>query len=418
MIQTIILYSLGILALLFLIWKLPKWQTKKIEEIDKKEKWKAENEFRKTLLQVFGGLVVIVGLYFAYQEIRNFHISQENMKAGQIASRFSQAIELLSKKEDTTSIIGGIYALEQIAKESPKNYLGTVIEVLSTFVRNVKVISKPKDFETWKTQYAPNDRGVQRLYKEIKSGIIFSMDDVKRWLKEQDDKNEELNKLFEKFYIIKPETQIAMTVLGRIRTHENNKYWENLPRVNLVGAKLREAKLTFANLTNADLPRADLSYADLSEADLSEANLTEANLLEAQLTGANLHKANLNEARLEEADLQESDLTRANLFDADLKGSNLWRAKLKKADLSFVDLSWAFLQESDLTGAYIIRRANLTGANLKDAKGLKVEQLLKSISLWKIKGLPPEMEKEIREKEPELFEKPLWLELFEQEEKK
>ena len=104
MIQTIILVLvestgiLALLALLFMIWKFPKWQTKKIKDIDKKEKWKAENEFRKTLLKIVGGFVVIIGLYIAFQEIRNFHISQENMKAGQIASRFSQAIELLSKK--------------------------------------------------------------------------------------------------------------------------------------------------------------------------------------------------------------------------------------------------------------------------------------------------------------------------------
>jgi hypothetical protein len=77
-------------------------QTKKRKDIEEKEKWKAENEFRKTLLQVSGGLILILSLSVTWrgmnQSQENIKAGQENMKTGQIASRFSQAIELLSKK--------------------------------------------------------------------------------------------------------------------------------------------------------------------------------------------------------------------------------------------------------------------------------------------------------------------------------
>ena len=332
MIQTIIFYSLasiGIAALLFLVWKLPKWQTKKIRDIDKNEKWKAENEFRKTLIQVFGGLVVIGGLYFAYQEIKNFHISQENMKAGQIASRFSQAIKFLGENNSTQNI-GGIYALEQISKESPENYLGTALEVLSAFVRNQEL------------KYCHNE-----------------------WEEES--------------YEIKPEIQIAMTVLGRIRAEENSKYWANLPWVNLGGTKLRGAKLQGANLA-----RTYLSGANISGTNLKGANIREANLMRTNLTGANLMRA----------DLTGADLTGANLMRADLTG-----ADLTGADLMGATLTGANLVIADLTGA------DLRGADFTNAVNLRVEQLLMVKSLYKVKGLSPEIEKEIREKKPELIEK-------------
>jgi hypothetical protein len=186
----------------------------KRENIKPEQMWEAENEFRKTLIQVFGGLVVIAGLFFAYQELRNFQIAQENMKAGQVATRFSKAIELLSKVKDTTARKGGIYALEQIAREVPENYLGTVIELLSDFVRNAEVDVIKED---------------EKMAEEKKLAYGKRGEDYK----------------------IKRETQIAMTVLGRIRTEDNKKHWEYLPRINLHNVKLKGVNLKRADLTGA-----------------------------------------------------------------------------------------------------------------------------------------------------------------------
>ncbi len=402
MIQTIILYllpAIGILSLLFLIWKVPKWQTKKRKDIDKKEKWKAENEFRKTLLQVSGGLILILSLIFTW---RGMNQSQKNIETGHQITRFNQAIKFLSEKSITLKL-GGLYTLEHIVRESPEHYLGSVIEVISAFVRNAEVIFP--DFKKWKTQYAPKYREVQKLYiNKIKSKKKVSVDDFKRWLKEQDEKNEELKNLYNEWnkdnYEIKPETQIAMTVLGRIRTDENKDIWEKLPEINLFNVKLKGAQLVKilktgiwgANLSGAYLHNADLRGAILGGADLFRANLINANLTYAQLSGANLS----------EASLMGANLFRANLFNANLSGAIPAGANLSEANLSRANLS-----EANFTGKGIdFTESYLHEANLTNATGLTVDRLLNAKSLWKVKGLPPEMEKELREKKPDLFENP------------
>jgi hypothetical protein len=58
---------------------------------------------------------------------------------GKITDRFSNAVALLASGERTARI-GGIYALERISNDSPKDY-GSVLEILSTFVRQ----SAPRD---------------------------------------------------------------------------------------------------------------------------------------------------------------------------------------------------------------------------------------------------------------------------------
>ena len=344
------------------IYRFPKWQTKRIIDF-KSKRWQAENEFRKTLIQVFGGLIVILSLLFTWGGMTQ---SQRNFEKGQNITRFSQAISFLGANS-TEQKIGGIYTLEQIAKESPEEYLGTVIEVLSAFVRNAEV------------------------------------DEIKEDAKKPEEKKEEKIK-------IKPETQIAVTVLLRIRTEDYKKHRENLPWINLVNAKLMGANLIRTNLTRADLKGVDLTRANLTGVYLTGALLMGANLTGADLRGADLTKAYFMEADLMEADLESANLGRANLTRANLEGANLEGAVLKGANLWEADLRDANLGGANLTGANLwdadIRGANLGGANLTGAKNLKVEQLLKAKTLFNVRGLPPEMEKKVKIRKPELFVMP------------
>lgn len=316
-------FVIGVFALVIIgfAWWFPKRQTNKYN-FEPGKRWQVENELRKTLIQVLGGLVVIGGLFMTFEQLKDsrkefeqsrdeFKQAQENVKAGQLSSRFSKAIELLSKAEITTKV-GGIYALEQIAREAPENYLGTVIEVLSAFVRSAEK---------------------------------------------------------EKYFKIKSDVQIAMTVLGRIRTEENTKYWENLPPIDLSNAMLKRATLPGANfiktiLIETDLRGANLEYTDFRYADFTKANLTKA------------------------------DLWKAHLMLADLSG-----IILVEADLTDAGLMLAAFTKANLAGA------NLTGANLWGAQNLTTDQLLTAKALYNVKGLPREREKELREKKPELFEK-------------
>ena len=99
-----------------------------------------ENEARRTLAYIMGGLLAIIGIYMAHRRIRalerQVHIGQEQLQVaqeGQITEHFTRAIEQLGS--DKMEIrLGGIYALERIANDSDKDYW-PILETLTAYVR-------------------------------------------------------------------------------------------------------------------------------------------------------------------------------------------------------------------------------------------------------------------------------------------
>jgi hypothetical protein len=87
----------------------------------------ARDAARGRLLTLAAGLLVAGALVFT---ARNFILSRE----GQVTDRYTKAIDQLgSEKLDVR--IGGIYALERIARDSAKDH-PTVMEVLTAFIRD------------------------------------------------------------------------------------------------------------------------------------------------------------------------------------------------------------------------------------------------------------------------------------------
>ncbi|MCK5055407.1 MAG: pentapeptide repeat-containing protein [Candidatus Aminicenantes bacterium] len=396
-----LLVGLCIALLVLFIWWFPKWQAKKTKNLKKGEEWQAENEFRKTLIQIVGGLIIITGIFLSWEEFKQsrveFRQSQENIKSGQISSRFSQAIKLLSE-ERTTSRIGAIYALEQIVKESSNNYLKTVLDVLITFVR---------DFEYAKYQ------GKNEKVAVILEKVNKELEEIDKKKIYNSQKNKEKVSIIDNIKIF-PEFQAALTVICRIRYEvlkknepeltrkkeyledrmlsykiSNEIHTDNFKkieselrqckiklrnklrsyRINLSGTRLINSVLRGAELTGADFRGTDLRWADISESTLMEANFMRADLrwtnlegadfLWANLRGANLRGANLSGSNLTQANLQKAfgptvlevwyvDLTGAKISNACLKGAMLFYATLRKADLSQSNLTEAFLTEADL----------------------------------------------------------------------
>jgi Pentapeptide repeats (8 copies) len=103
-------------------------------------------------------------------------------------------------------------------------------------------------------------------------------------------------------------------------------------------------------LSHAKLSGAFLSYDNLSSSDLSGAFLSHANLIGADLSGARLR-------------------------GADLSGANLSGARLRGADLNGANLSNTTLIETNLSVVLFLSEANLSGADLRDAKGITSEEL-------------------------------------------
>ena len=87
---------------------------------------KLENELRNNYAQTLGGLVILLGVYFTW---RNLQLAED----GKITDRYSSAIAQLGNRNMTVRI-GGIYALERIARDSQKDHW-TVMEALCAFIR-------------------------------------------------------------------------------------------------------------------------------------------------------------------------------------------------------------------------------------------------------------------------------------------
>lgn len=93
--------------------------------LDAKSRVNAENDLRTTMVQALGGAVLLGGTALT------LHLNRQ----GQITDRFSRAIEHLGHAEDKLEVrLGGIYALERIARDS-KSDQGPIVEVLTAFLR-------------------------------------------------------------------------------------------------------------------------------------------------------------------------------------------------------------------------------------------------------------------------------------------
>ncbi len=238
------------------------------------------NNARSRLLTIGAGLLATAALLFT---ARNFTLSRrtfELTEQGQVTDRYTKAIEQLgSDKVDVR--IGGIYALERVARDSPRDH-PTVMEVLAAFIREHSC--------------------------ERRSPL---------------DANDG-----EEGQSVRPDVQAAITVVAR-RNIERDILIVDLADAHLDGADLTNADLSNANFTNASLRGADLTEATLRGAHFRDANLSSAYLGFADFTNADLSGAYLNGAILD-----GTMLAGARLVDADLTGADVSVLLLEDADFT------------------------------------------------------------------------------------
>ncbi len=264
-----------IMALLGIVLFLPRllldWDLAGVQSVNRAP---AVNAIRDSLLNALGGVVVILGAGLTWRQLQvNRH--------GQITDAFASAITQLGDASIDVRL-GGIYALERIARSSPAD-LRAIEEVLCLFVKNRASSGEPS---------TPCEIDVNTV----------------------------------------------LTVLGR--RHINGA----VRPLALDRARLVDARLRYAHLAEADLHFADLSGAVLRGADLTRADLTGTSLRRAVLVETSMYQADLRDAVLvgvmaEEIDLRGTDLTRADLTDAHLGHARLDFADLRAANFAGADLS-------------------------------------------------------------------------------
>ena len=325
-----------VLAIGYFFWVVPTRQLQgSRSSLQPKDYLELESAIRTGLAQAIGGTAILIGLFFTWRNIRaterNLETSQQatvkNLslaQEGQITERFTKAIDQLGSDKLQVRL-GGIYALERIARDSQADHWA-VVEILTAFVR----ANSPAQ---------PN----------VKSHAATELG---------------------------TDIQAVLTVLTRrnLQHEKNSKQRIDLRRSNLQGAVLIGCQLERAILWNADLSEANLRDSNLTSAGLKEARLesaalTLANLERATLGGANLENAACAGARMEGTQLNGANLRSAHLDDVNLSGANLFQADLTGASLLNANLSGAILQDAILTGAH------LKNADLTNAIGLSEQQL-------------------------------------------
>jgi uncharacterized protein YjbI with pentapeptide repeats len=352
---------LSLQSLVRVAWKLlifPFWLFQQIPGLFAREDKDSRTFAIDVVKTIISALGLIATLLAGIGLIVNYFNSQAEMQLTQqrlITERFSKAVEQIGNTKEEV-VIGGIYSLERIAKDSPKDQW-TIMEVLTSYIR----------------KNSPIPSNIQQLEPE------------------------ERQKALEKLPSVSIPVQAALTVIGR-RKVENDQAGDNLAgttdsnkikfldlsRTNLRGAKLYGANLNGANLNGAYLNEANLNEANLNlaylyGANLNGAKLNGAKLKGAYLKGANLNGANLNLAYLYGANLKGAYLYGANLNGAKLNGAKLYGANLNGANLNGANLKGAYLYGANLKGAYLYG-ANLDGANLW---GAEVDpKQIKSACFW------------------------------------
>jgi hypothetical protein len=111
-----------------------------LKELSATDRLKAENDVRGTLFQAIGGALLLLGAFLTWQQVQSgaeqVRVSQRQLEIGQegqITERFTRAIDQLGSKSIDVRL-GGIYALERIAKNSPQDQ-DAITDILSAYVR-------------------------------------------------------------------------------------------------------------------------------------------------------------------------------------------------------------------------------------------------------------------------------------------
>jgi hypothetical protein len=200
-----------------------------------------------TVVQALGGIAVLIGIYFAWANLKTTQEAQKDSQKnqtdalritqeGQITDRFTKAIDQLGATDDKGNPrlelrLGGIYALERIAKESEKDHW-SIMEVLTTYVRVHAPAKKTDD------KPSGSDGANARSNNANPPGPVA-------------------------IAAPSPDIQAILTIIGRRERNfeEGTSEHLDLTQTNLKDAHLEDAHLEGAHLNGANLEGAHLKHS-------------------------------------------------------------------------------------------------------------------------------------------------------------
>jgi Pentapeptide repeats (8 copies) len=268
------------------------------------DRLKAESDVRTALVAMIIALGALAGLVFTALNLR---VSQQTLRAtfqsledaraaqrgaeeaqrdtlrlqreSQIAERYTRAVEQLGNREASDVRTGAVYALEQIASDSPEQYHQPVVEMLAAFLR----------------EHADKTHGPA---PDAIGGPPRSSADLIAAL-------EVLGRRHDVHLERRPLDLRRIRVVGAYLDRAN-LHGAILNGAVLPGTSFEDAFLEGASLSDADLSNCDFNGADLSGALLDDADLRYVRWTNARLTGTMLHGARYERSRMTESQLTEA----------------------------------------------------------------------------------------------------------------
>ncbi|HEX8552171.1 MAG TPA: pentapeptide repeat-containing protein [Abditibacteriaceae bacterium] len=345
------------------------------------ESWKAIGQF-------VAAVVVGIGLYWTARNVRvaednvevarknaeiartnsevtertsaeNLLISQGNLEAtrdGKLAERYSKAIDLLAKRNDnkidTVSFLGGVYALERIARESPKDHWA-IMELLLTIARQEIELKRSEEKST-------------------------------RW--------------------ISREVQSVLTVLGRRQLNFDNfaeGYSDPALKERVIqlgdliiqGASFRSLRFSNAWFVNTEFHNCDFRGAQLQDTVFQRAKFYDCifgDLSQKETTICN--RADFLGSTFEDSYLINTNFTDCVLVGCKFGPRPTPNIPLDPNDAFSVDLTGVNFTDAKLAGAYFVPGSELINVNFERAN-LKNTQL-RGVNISQANNLTPEQLKE------------------------
>lgn len=199
------------------------------------EQLEAENDRRRTIFEIAGAVLLVVGVVFTYLQLQNTREQLESTEATQLTDRLVKTIQQIGSDRQTEQI-GGMYGLRSVTvdaiRDGNPSYLEILDQTISAFIRQHAPCAPCQT----NPEARPNDAVQVALFVLGDRENVFD-----------DDR------------------------LGNSRQHR----MVNLTNVDLRGADLAGLFLAHvdfrgSNLSNADITRANLGGSDLRETVLAD----------------------------------------------------------------------------------------------------------------------------------------------------
>jgi uncharacterized protein YjbI with pentapeptide repeats len=308
------------------LWFVPKLQLTGITFDKSQDRFDSENEARKSLAQLLGGMAFLATFYVTWSSF-----SVERDKAS--TEEFTKAVEQISKQEIAVRI-GGAYALERLSRSSPRDY-DNVISVLTEALRNGEQTNFDK---------RTNDRPL----------IVPRADDDMQVMAQ----------ILGRRLVLSTSHETALNLsnadLRGVRGRDGHFEWANFGDADLRSAYFNGTHLAHASFigsTGTVIPVPDAALASENKAAIEQATklpsqpCTTPNIFTSQLRSISFPDADLTGALFDSARFEGASFNHANLVGASFKYALLQRAKFTGADLKGVDFKGAHLEGADFTGA-------------------------------------------------------------------